>query len=208
MDGAPRRPRREITEQQKQELIRRYQAREERRFKVVAITPGAIIDLLTAIQKNWIVRVSGLPEDAYLISVHYDHMRLCFIVLIASMSYSIVADGAVPPEEYVTINHYVRPAVGWFAQEMEQKLRKHDDDREGWQTAHPLELWGYMVDHLTKLSVALHHPDLDYQRVIQAAADVGNYAMMIADLMRINEGLANERDHSEDGEGVAERSPE
>lgn len=75
----------------------------------------------------------------------------------------------------------VRESVRWFAEQMERKLAQHDD-RPGWKG----EEFEYL---LIRLMVELGElcnlpPNSDLQTVIDEAADVSNFCMMIADNAR------------------------
>jgi NTP pyrophosphatase (non-canonical NTP hydrolase) len=89
-----------------------------------------------------------------------------------------------------------RPYVDAFADEMERKLNenRHKGDREGWATMSPAEALTYLIGEVSELSCALNmlerspappddpHREVCRCRVIREAADVANYAMMIADI--------------------------
>lgn len=72
-----------------------------------------------------------------------------------------------------------RPVVLWFAAEMEAKLRENDH-KGGWSEC----TVGYLVERLreetVELEMALDAKPFDV--VIREAADVANFAMMLADL--------------------------
>ena len=77
------------------------------------------------------------------------------------------------------VEYKLRPEVAAFAMLMEAELRKHDD-RPGWKQSSPNWLMERLQEELKELSVAL-----DYKGpcgVGQEAADVANFAMMIADV--------------------------
>ncbi len=73
----------------------------------------------------------------------------------------------------------LRPEVEAFAALMEEKLRRHDD-RPGWQGCSVDDLLGDLRYHVRKLALTLD-ATADAGDRGRAAADVGNYAMMIAD---------------------------
>lgn len=82
-----------------------------------------------------------------------------------------------------------RPWVNAFADEMEAKLEqnRHKGDREGWSSDAPLELMRRLKEEARELEAALRWPralpsDADKQRIREEAADVANFAMMIADV--------------------------
>ena len=87
----------------------------------------------------------------------------------------------------------LRPQVAAFAQLMEQKLRKHDDDRgtRGWSSMTPMDLCWRLdreVDEL-KHSLCCLGAGSDLSDVAGECADVANFAMMIIDVL---EQLENE----------------
>lgn len=82
----------------------------------------------------------------------------------------------------------VRPVVAAFASQMERKLALHDD-RPGWQHDSDDSLMVRLREEVNELHVALdrgRHVPLD---IVGEAADVANFAMMLAD----NSGLLEAR---------------
>ena len=80
----------------------------------------------------------------------------------------------------------VRPAVHWFAGQMEQKLQAHDH-KGGWENTLPERLMCLLVKEVGELSSGLEAWRMDDQwanAVIAECADVANFTMMIADLVR------------------------
>jgi NTP pyrophosphatase (non-canonical NTP hydrolase) len=95
-----------------------------------------------------------------------------------------------------------RPWVDAFANEMEKKLalNRHKGDREGWRKMEPRELFDMLLHEVAELSEALGtqeygRPIASYNEPLRSAlaadrieqirfecADVGNLAMMIADV--------------------------
>ena len=80
----------------------------------------------------------------------------------------------------------LRPCVAWFAQHMERKLRKHDRERgpRGWQEDGASHLYDRLQDEASELEGAIRRTGeggKDADRIIGEAADVANFAMMIAD---------------------------
>jgi NTP pyrophosphatase (non-canonical NTP hydrolase) len=75
----------------------------------------------------------------------------------------------------------MREAVRWFAQQMETKLREHDD-RGGWHQCEQGWLLARLTDEAVELMEAIKKSD--HEAVISEAADVANFAMMIADKAR------------------------
>lgn len=79
----------------------------------------------------------------------------------------------------------LRPAVAWFAEQMELTLRKHDGNKSGWDDCSYDYLLDRLAEELEELDmVVLEPPNAPISRVIQEAADVANFAMMIADNAR------------------------
>lgn len=78
-----------------------------------------------------------------------------------------------------------RPSVRLFASSMEAKLRKHDD-KPGWQRDNLFELLERLEEELQELRYTLGQWDLDNtyaKEVLGECADVGNFSMMIHDLI-------------------------
>ena len=77
---------------------------------------------------------------------------------------------------------HLRPEVLAFAQLMEAKLRAHDADRgaTGWKTATPWDLWRWLEREVGELRLADRNGDL--AAIGREAADVANFAMMLADV--------------------------
>ncbi|HYF77337.1 MAG TPA: hypothetical protein VD973_09410 [Symbiobacteriaceae bacterium] len=89
--------------------------------------------------------------------------------------------------------HEVRPEVATFARLMEYKLRKHDGDfgKAGWKDWDYAPAMARLIDEAAELDVALKRISYTtdkYQRLVRRfeagceAADVANFAMMIADM--------------------------
>jgi hypothetical protein len=87
----------------------------------------------------------------------------------------------------------LRPAVEWFAVRMEKKLRENDH-KGGWLNCTLRYLLVRMKNERDELVAAIHkakrHAGCDYWRsedaelVIREAADVSNFALMVADIAR------------------------
>jgi NTP pyrophosphatase (non-canonical NTP hydrolase) len=82
----------------------------------------------------------------------------------------VVRFGSQPPAGQI------RPAVQWFAQQMEAKLRKNDH-KGGWEGMTLSRLMSRLDDEVGELYRALSADT----NVIEEASDVANFAMMIAD---------------------------
>jgi len=92
----------------------------------------------------------------------------------------------------------IRESISWFAQEMERKLQEHDDvdcDPNGWDQYHcDLEfLEGRLHQEVSELEALFPEENTveidrenapDPNKVISEAADIANFAMMIADRAR------------------------
>ena len=95
----------------------------------------------------------------------------------------------LPARREGTVNNEIelRPEVQWFAEQMELRLRANDH-KGGWQLEDQRWLSGRLGEEWEELKTALW--DMDNNRlsspesVISEAADVGNFAMMIADNTR------------------------
>ncbi|WP_242466756.1 hypothetical protein [Brevibacillus brevis] len=79
----------------------------------------------------------------------------------------------------------IREEVLWFAEQMEAKL-KENDHKEGWNGCGIFWLKNRLIEEVNELSDAMdagHNSEsgLDVENIIREAADVANFAMMIAD---------------------------
>jgi NTP pyrophosphatase (non-canonical NTP hydrolase) len=82
----------------------------------------------------------------------------------------------------------IRPSVLLFAYEMENRLRANDDKR-GWTDVPPEDLLALLDGEVSELGIEiLERPDgtgsirHNADRIRREAADVANYAMMIAEV--------------------------
>ncbi|WP_019998742.1 hypothetical protein [Aureimonas ureilytica] len=90
----------------------------------------------------------------------------------------------------------VRPEVAVFALRMEARLRENDH-KPGWKTEHPQWLTDQSTRHAAKLALAVdrllndgvRNLDANRNAVPTAAADLANFAMMVADVVTAG-GLA------------------
>jgi len=100
----------------------------------------------------------------------------------------------------------LRPEVQWFAEQMERRLRAKDAKRGGnsWKSSTSGPLLDAMLEETEKLKdilisrlteeikrtgsrrgpVPLNLSEQDRREVIRESADVANYAMMVADVIR------------------------
>jgi len=76
----------------------------------------------------------------------------------------------------------VREPVAWFAQRMEAKLRENDH-KGGWENCSLDWLIERLFQEANELWRTINHPST-FEMVIYEAADVANFAMMIADIAR------------------------
>ncbi|GIQ63546.1 hypothetical protein PACILC2_21140 [Paenibacillus cisolokensis] len=80
----------------------------------------------------------------------------------------------------------LRSEVQWFAQQMEAKLRDNDH-KGGWENESLLWLYMRMIEEVEEVKAeikAAFDREIDYNKIIREAADVANFAMMIADNAR------------------------
>ena len=76
----------------------------------------------------------------------------------------------------------MRSEVYRFAVEMERNLQKHDN-RPGWKDESSDYLLERLREELEELQAAIDHTDDGREtRILKEAADVANFAMMIADI--------------------------
>lgn len=82
----------------------------------------------------------------------------------------------------------VRDEAQWFAQQMERKLQANDH-KEGWRRMTTAWLLKRLRQEVDEIEVALKAGKLD--DIVSECADVGNFAMMIADKAtdELDEGL-------------------
>lgn len=76
----------------------------------------------------------------------------------------------------------LRKSVQWFARQMEAKLREKDY-RNGWRSCHQSWLCKRITDERNELKRRLADGSSP-EEIIKEAADVANFAMMIADNAR------------------------
>ena len=83
--------------------------------------------------------------------------------------------------EYMFMDAPVRPEVMTFTKDMEAKLRVNDH-KDGWADIGLTKLFVLLNGETEELEEALQ--DNDARNIIDECADVANYAMMIADIVR------------------------
>ena len=78
----------------------------------------------------------------------------------------------------------LRPEVQWFAEQMELKLRANDH-KGGWANEDLLWLWSRIREEWEELHTAIFCQDpIPQDLIVGEAADVANFAMMVADNAR------------------------
>lgn len=77
---------------------------------------------------------------------------------------------------------HARPVVRAFANLMETRLRANDH-KGGWEDVDPLWPFERLEEKVAELKAELYADGCDADLVADLAADVGNYAMMIVDLI-------------------------
>ena len=75
----------------------------------------------------------------------------------------------------------LRPVVKWFAEQMELALIKNDH-KSGWLNDDWDELYDRIKDEMKELKKECEKFTKDDDKIIAEAADIANFAMMIADL--------------------------
>ena len=70
----------------------------------------------------------------------------------------------------------MRPQVAWFANEMERRLEENDH-KGGWECCTDKWLFNRLRQEMKELACAVK----EGRGVVEEAADVANFAMMIAD---------------------------
>lgn len=90
---------------------------------------------------------------------------------------------------YIPEKQYARPEVKSFSDIMEFKLRANDY-KGGWTSDDPNSLFAKLEDKVRDMSMSLeghkHDAKMDAWDLIYVAADIANYAMMVADNVRRN----------------------
>lgn len=77
-----------------------------RRVKFLMINPG---DFMAFFKKGLKVRsgfkiVKGIPADAQILTITYDHLRNGIVIVVESETYDEVEPGVTPPIELIEIN--------------------------------------------------------------------------------------------------------
>lgn len=76
----------------------------------------------------------------------------------------------------------VRESVRWFAEKMEEKLKKNDH-KGGWDNCDIHWLIQRIKEETNELLDAVNS-GTPKENIINEAADIGNFAMMVADIAR------------------------
>ena len=77
----------------------------------------------------------------------------------------------------------LRDEIRWFAEQMELRLRANDH-KGGWTDEDEVWLWSRIGEEWQELHGAMYVAPKSHQAVIREAADVANFAMMLADRHR------------------------
>lgn len=82
----------------------------------------------------------------------------------------------------------MREEISWFADRMEEKLRRRERKKGGWQKESFCDLFKRLTEERDELLIELYRIDLDWPvsitDIIDECVDVANFAMMIADNAR------------------------
>lgn len=169
-------------------------------FKMCAKMRGkepeqALIDMWMK-HLTWIIaRVDELPNECERI-MQWDER------IIDTINYMLLLRGLIVerlqiPEAQVLITidlncektKFIRPEVLDFAVEMEKKMAVNDH-KSGWCHYTQSYLAGKLVEEVSELLLAIEDGQ-SHEAIIQEAADVGNFAMMIADVVnrKKNQGI-------------------
>lgn len=84
-----------------------------------------------------------------------------------------------------------RPCVQRFAIEMERQLAANDH-KPGWESDTQESLLKRLDEETIELAEELYSPEREGSKVIKEAADVANFAMMIAEIERATGGCMND----------------
>lgn len=84
----------------------------------------------------------------------------------------------------------LRPEVQWFAEQMGSRLKKNDH-KSGWKDTGTIHLLNSLRQETNELEGVVYFNEGEID-IISEAADVANFAMMIADVSRIQEGESHE----------------
>ena len=82
-------------------------------------------------------------------------------------------------------------AVDWFAEQMKAKLREpRNEAKGGWREDPPSALRWRLLEEVSELNRAMNQPasseePIDFDGIVSECCDVSNFAMMIADRLRM-----------------------
>jgi NTP pyrophosphatase (non-canonical NTP hydrolase) len=77
----------------------------------------------------------------------------------------------------------IRNSVKWFSEQMEFELA-NNDRKSGWRNMSVDALYARLLDEVCELQSELSFPTRDDSAIISECADVANFAMMIADIIK------------------------
>jgi NTP pyrophosphatase (non-canonical NTP hydrolase) len=75
----------------------------------------------------------------------------------------------------------LRPEVQKFAEAMEEQLRANDH-KPGWKKDHPRMLGPRLEEEMRELQAEVERAARNPKQILKEAADVANFAMMVADV--------------------------
>lgn len=107
--------------------------------------------------------------------------------LINSLKQSLSSDAGKSLLEEVERMRELRPAVRWFAGQMERVLKDNDGRKTGWLDCDSYWLMDQINIQMRQLDRAMRDHQ-DFKWVIKQCCDIANFAMMIADKHRAKEG--------------------
>lgn len=85
----------------------------------------------------------------------------------------------------MTVMKTVNPRLDWFVKQMREKLAlPHNQDKGDWREADLSDIFDYLESEVKELRGALMNGTKE--RVIEEAADVANFAFMVADMIGPN----------------------
>lgn len=111
---------------------------------------------------------------------HYDRE---YLMLVKAQENALQQANEANKEQSKALNKHIvscRTSVNWFAEQMELKLRDNDH-KGGWARCEHSWLLDRLKQEVGELEKALDQVD-NQENVIKEAADVANFALMIADL--------------------------
>jgi hypothetical protein len=73
-----------------------------------------------------------------------------------------------------------RAEIEWFSRRMESRLASNER-RGTWKATGDIFLLDHLHKNVHELAIAILSQEFDPEKIVDAAADVGNYALMLAD---------------------------